>query len=140
MAGMIKDEESQPRAEGSVDSSDPFDGNSQRFTWTRSVAVGQLQTELDETVGPDVRIAMVIPTDSEGHEIAPDDKNPLTVYVTPSSVDLSAVRQVMGAHRPDPYYGMSDDERQNAQLREKIVSEVDLTPEEMQRAFRLLIS
>lgn len=140
MAGMTKDEETPQREGAPADSSDPFNGNSQRFTWNRSVLTGQLQAELDETVGPEVRIALVFPQDGEGQEIEADAQNPITVYVTPSSADLTAVRQVMGAHRPDPYYGMSDDERQDAQLREKIASGLDLTPGEMQRAFRLLIS
>lgn len=140
MAGMTKDEETPQREGAPADSADPFGGNSQRFTWTRSVMLGQLQDELDATVGPDVRIAMMFPLDGEGQETEVDAQNPITVYVTPSSADLAAVRQVMAAHRPDPYYGMSDEERQNAQLREKIASGVDLTPDEMQRAFRLLIS
>lgn len=140
MAGMIKDDTEPQRADAPADSSDPFGGDSQCFTWTRSVTVGQLQAELDETVGPEVRIAMVFPRDAEGQEIEADAKNAITVYVTPSSADLAAVRQVMAAHRPDPYYGMSDEERENAQLREKIASAVDLSQDEMQRAFRLLIS
>lgn len=140
MAGMTKDDTEPQRVDAPADSSDPFGGDSQRFTWTRAVTVGQLQAELDETVGPEVRIAMVFPRDSEGVEIEIDAQNPITVYVTPSSADLAAVRQVMAAHRPDPYYGMSDEERENAQLREKIASGVDLSLDEMQRALRLLVS
>lgn len=140
MAGMTKDDTEPQRIDEPVDSSDPFGGDSQRFTWTRPVTVGQLQAELDETVGPQVRVAMVFPRDSDGVEVQADTQNPITVYVTPSSADLAAVRQVLAAHRPDPYYGMSDEEREGAQLREKIASGADLTMDEMQQALRLLIS
>ncbi|MFD8648642.1 hypothetical protein [Streptomyces mirabilis] len=140
MAELTKDDETPQLANTPLDSSDPFGGDSQRFTWTRNVTVGQLQAELDETVGPEVRIAMVFPRDSDGVEVEADDQNPITVYVTPSSADLAAVRQVMAAHRPDPYYGMSDEERGDAQLRVKIASGAELTMDEIQRALRLLVS
>ena len=139
MAGMTKEDELPQQASDPSDSSDPFGGDSQRFTWPRHVMVGQLQAELDESVGPDVRIAMVFPRDGDGQEVEADGQNPITVYVTPSSADLAAVRQVMAAHRPDPYFGMSDEDRENAQLREKIASGAELSMDEMQRALRLLI-
>ncbi|MDQ1041379.1 hypothetical protein QFZ75_007881 [Streptomyces sp. V3I8] len=119
---------------------DPFGGDSQTFTWGRDVQVGQLQAELDAEVGPEVRIVVAFPRDGEGEVVAVDAQNPLTVYVTPSSADVAAVRQLMGAHKPDPYFGMSDEERQDAQLREKIAAGQDLTQQEMQRAFRLLVA
>ncbi|MCX4799575.1 hypothetical protein OG497_37610 [Streptomyces sp. NBC_01242] len=140
MAGLTKDEAASQREDAPADSFDPFGGDSQCFTWNRAVMVGQLQDELAETVGPEVRVAMLFPRDGEGQEIEVGPQNPITVYVTPSSADLVAVRQVMGAHRPDRYYGLTDNERQDAQLREKIASGADLTQDEMQRAFRLLIS
>ncbi|MFJ4902880.1 hypothetical protein [Streptomyces sp. NPDC088727] len=123
-----------------ADLSDPFGGNSQRFSWNRAVMLGQLQAEMGETIGPDVRVALVFPRGENGQEVTPDAKNPIVVYVTPSSVDLAAVRKLMSAHRPDPYYGMDSAQRQDAQLREKIASGQDLTLDDMQRALRLLVN
>lgn len=138
MADVTQDEEV-PQDIVMPASSDPFGGDSQIFAWGREVQVGQLQAEIDASVGPQVRIAVALPRDDEGEVVEVDAQNQLTVYLTPSSADVAAVRQVMAAHRPDPYFGMTDEERQDAQLREKIASGQDLTPQEMQRAFRLLV-
>ncbi|MET7363250.1 hypothetical protein ABZS76_33100 [Streptomyces sp. NPDC005562] len=119
---------------------DPFSGDSQRFTWPRQANIGQLQIEITEALGDQVRLAFISPRDTEGGDVEVSDEAPLIVFVTPSSADLAAVRQVMAAHRPDPYYGMSDEERQVAQLQEKIRSGADLTMEEMQKALRMLVS
>ncbi|WP_428957923.1 hypothetical protein [Streptomyces sp. cg35] len=120
-------------------SHDPFDGDSQKFSWPRQVNIGQLQIEVTEALGEQVRLAFILPVGEDGVDEPIDDDHPLVVYVTPSSADLAAVRQVMAAHRPDPYYGMSDEERQAAQLQEKVASGAELSLPEMQQALRLLM-
>ncbi|PPS89450.1 hypothetical protein [Streptomyces sp. MH60] len=140
MAGLSKDMEPTPEADGSSDPVDPFRGDSYRFTWTRQVEVGQLQAEVTETLGPSVQVAAVIPIDEDGMPGPVSAEDPITFYVTPSSVDLAAVRRVLAEHRPDPYYGMSDEERAQAQLREKIAAGGQLTPDEMQMALRMLVA
>lgn len=141
MAGTMKTDAEQPVAvEAGVESADPFGGDSQRFTWPREVSVGQLQTEVSAALGDGVRVAVIAPLDEEGAPVTVDAQSPLTMYVTPSSADLVGLRQVLAAHQVDPYFGMSGEERQQAQLREKIAAGGELTPGEMQQALRMLVS
>ena len=140
MAALTKDDaEAIPVEAEDGDKRDPFKGDSQRFTWPRGVEIGQLQDEVTLALGPSVRLAAFYPVD-DGVPLPVDAQNPVTLYVTPSSADLAAVRQVLAGHRPDPYYGMSEEERTNAQLREKIASGQTLTAEETTRALQMLIS
>ncbi|MEV7675099.1 hypothetical protein [Streptomyces sp. NPDC088752] len=140
MAGLIDEDEMLPeQADGSTDPNDPFAGNSQKFTWAREMTVAQLQAELDETLEHRVSIAVILPLGEDGHPKPVSESDPATIYVSPSSADLSAVRKVLSAHRSDPYYGMTEEQRQNAQLREKIASGATLTPEEVQRALQILL-
>jgi hypothetical protein len=143
MAGLTNDE-AEPTATdlevGDGDAKDPFLGNSQCFTWARDLGIGQLQEEVSESLSPEVRIAALFPHDGQGELLPVDAQHPITIYVTPSSADLAAVRQVLAAHRPDPYYGMSDEERTQAHLRAKIAAGEDLTPDEMQMALRMLVT
>ncbi|MFI0967093.1 hypothetical protein ACH4S8_37765 [Streptomyces sp. NPDC021080] len=139
MAGLIEDDEQPQQIAESTDSSDPFGGDSQRFTWDRDVQIGQLQVELDESAAQGAHVAMIFPRDADGQTVQVDAQNPITVYVTPSSASLTDVRQVLAAHQPDPYFGLSDEDRENVQLREKIASGAELSMAEIQRALQLLV-
>ncbi|MGW7100414.1 hypothetical protein [Streptomyces sp. NPDC054838] len=119
---------------------DPFAGDCQRFAWPREVNIGQLQVEVSAALGDEVRLVVSPPVVAEGGTVAVDAQNPLIVFVTPASADLAAVRRILAAHAPDPYYGISDLERQKMQLREKVRSGADLSLAEMQEAMRMLLS
>lgn len=145
MAGLIKDDGAAPvpaeaMAAGGGDSKDPFSGDSQRFTWPRELEMGQLQAEVTEALGPDVRLAAFFNHDEEGAQLPVSADRPVVIYVTPSSADLAAVKQVLAVHKPDPYYGMSPEQVQQEQLKAKIASGQELSAEEMQAALRMLIS
>lgn len=117
---------------------DPFEGDSRMLTWSEEVNIGQLVDELSAAL-PEVQSA-VCPPQVDGVDVDVDATNPLVIFVSPSSTDLSQVRQVLAAHRPDRYYGLSEQEVQEAQLVEKINSDQQLTPAEMQMALKMLIS
>lgn len=143
MAGLTTDDTEQTPAEMAADGSDPkcpFLGDSQRFTWSRDLQIGQLQDEITQAMGPAVRLAAFFPADEEGDRLGVDAQNPVVLYVTPSSADLAAVKQVLAAHKPDLYYGMTDEEKAQAQLREKIAAGQTLSPEEMTLALQMLVS
>jgi len=130
----------EPITDNGSDPTDPFRGDSQRFTWTRALELGQLQAEVAEALGPDIQLAVLHQYDDQDKVLPVDPKNPVTVYVTPSSVNVAALRQVMAAHRPDPYYGMTDEQKAQAQLKEKIAAGEALTSEEMTMALQMLMS
>lgn len=119
---------------------DPFAGNGVQFSWPSEVNVGQLQNELVKALGPGVQIAVHWSKTEDGEDAPVDPKSPLEVFVTPKSVDLDAVRKVMSVHRPDPYYGMSQEGRRRVQLTEKVKSGADLSMQEMQEALRMMVS
>lgn len=143
MADLMDDGAEPIPAEAAADGGDPkcpFRGDSQRLTWTRDLQIGQLQEEITEALGPDVRLAAFFPLDEAGEPVAVDAQTPVTLYVTPSSADLAGVKQVLAAHKPDPYFGMTDEEKARMQLREKIASGQALTPEETTAALQMLIA
>lgn len=142
MAGMTPDDsvDQVPEASGDVDSKDPFRGDSQRFAWTRNLELGQLQVEVTEALGPGIQLAVLHQYDDQGGVLPVDPQHPVVVYVTPSSVDLAALRQVMAVHKPDPYYGMTDEQIAQAQLKTKIAAGEALSPDEMTLALQMLIA
>ncbi len=143
MAGMTKDSSVDPvsdAAEGGVDPRDPFRGNSQKFTWARGLEVGQLQDEVVRALGPDVQVAVLHNYDEGGGDLPVDSQNPVTVFVTPSSTDIAALKAVMSAHRPDPYYGLTDEQKAQVQLKEKIAAGEPLTPQELTMALQMVLA
>lgn len=143
MAGLTDDAEPMPAdatADDGGDSKCPFQGNSQRFTWSRDLEIGQLQEEVTGALGPDVRLAAFFPLDAEDAPLPVSAQHPITVYVTPSSADLAAVKQLLAVHKPDPYFGMTNEEKAQVQLREKIASGQTLTPEELTMALQMLVT
>lgn len=139
MAGMTDDVTlSDTFSEQGGDGGDPFGGGSHLIEWPRAVTVGQFQDEVAQACGDDVRIAVTVPTNEDGTDHTVSGQHPLKVYVS-ASADLSSVRKVLAAHRPDPYYGMSDDDVRRAQLEEKIRSDEDLTLREINQALQMML-
>lgn len=119
---------------------DPFNGDSTIVKWATGINVGQLAVELQTALGDGVQLAAYLPQDEGGEETAPDESNPYVLFVSPSSVKAAAVRRVLAAHRPDPYFGMSEEDRARTQFIAKVQSPTDLSDEEMRHAVRLLMS
>jgi hypothetical protein len=143
MAGLNENTDDTPvSAEAAASESvskDPFQGDSQVITWARDLEMGQLQVEITEALGPDVRLAAFFQYDDQNNRLPVDAQHPVSVYVTPSSAPMAAVRQVLATHKPDPYYGMTDEEKAQVQLKEKISSGATLSPDEVQRALQMLV-
>lgn len=118
---------------------DPFGGDCQQFAWPRDVHVGQLQVEVSEALGEEVRVALVLPRDGAGEPMAASGEHPVQVFVSPSMANAEAVREVMAVHKPDPYYGLPDEERRWRQLQHKARSGADLSMDEIQEALRLML-
>ncbi|GAA1978512.1 hypothetical protein [Kitasatospora viridis] len=123
---------------------DPFGGNSQMVTWTSPINLGQFQHELRDALGDAVQLAVYVPREAPvgnlpGAEIPVDADHPLTLFVSPSSVDPTQLRSLLAAHRPDPYYGASAEERLVIQVRQKVAAGQELTPEELTLALKVLM-
>lgn len=123
---------------------DPFGEGSPTLSWTSKINMAQFIAELTETL-PGTQIVAYLPQDDEsGEEVPVDATHPYVFFLSPPSTDLTAVRQVLASHRPNPYFGMTDDERQQQQivtgLREKVAAGEDLTDTDIQQALRLLLS
>lgn len=114
-----------------LDGRDPFNGDSQVLEWSGELNVGQLRTEMADALGDALQMAVWTPS-------ASDPPGPSRVYVSPSSTDVAAVRRVLAAHKPDPYYGMSADDMTRIQLGQKARSDTPLTADEMQLAVKIL--
>jgi hypothetical protein len=127
--------------------SDPFSGNSQVLTWNRDINLSQFNAELTSTLPGAQMIsyqAIANVNDVLTSGAAPiwaevSDENPVVIYLSPSTIDLTQVQALLAAHRPDPYYGMSDQERLVAQVKAKLASGEVLTPEELTIALQALL-
>lgn len=120
-----------------MDVLDPFAGDSQMLKWPAEVNLGQLQVEVIAALGA-VQMAVYPPEDASGAVLPVTAADPLVVFVSPASTDLAAMREVLAAHRPDPYYGLSPEQIRQVQLEAKVRSGADLTMEELQQAVRQL--
>ena len=111
---------------------DPFAGDSRSLAWTRPVHVGQLQAEVEQSLGAHVRVAVCGMTRKADGSPAPvDESAPLTVFVTPSSVDVAKVGALLGAHRPDPKFGRSPAQAAVAEARAAISAGKTLTLQQL---------
>lgn len=116
---------------------DPFQGDSQMVKWGQEINLGQLKDEVTAALGA-VQMAVYPPEDEAGADLPVDADHPNLVFVSPSSVDLVALRRMLGAHRPDPHYGLTPEQIQQAQLHEKIRAKEPLTQDELLQAVQML--
>jgi hypothetical protein len=136
MADVIEDEASLIESEAALPR-DPFDGDCQELQWLAEVNVGQLQQEASARQGSEVRVVVSAPK-YDRHGTARPTGDPVTVFVHPAAVDLEAVREVLAAHRPDPYAGLSEEEVREVLLMEKARSDEPMTLAEMREVIRIL--
>ncbi|MFF7198157.1 hypothetical protein ACFZAM_31175 [Streptomyces sp. NPDC008079] len=121
---------------------DPFgDRGSIKIAWSSELNVGQLFDEFRalEGITPDAQYTTYTPEDDEGNAIPADADHPYVFFFTPPTLDVSVLKKALAAHRPDPYYGMDADQREQLQLVAKLRSGEDLTLEEMQKAIRMAV-
>lgn len=118
---------------------DPFvddDGKatSKTFDVTKPVSPGQLQDEIEAAVGEEVMLAFAKPVPDA--EASAD--NPLTLFLTPDSVDGRKVRGVIDKHSPDPHYGLTEEGQARHAVLEKVKQGETLEPGELTMALQML--
>lgn len=127
---------------------DPFGGNSQVVTWTLGeVNLPQFNSEL-QAAFPGVQMVIYAKMSNSDDVLmgsAPvqmpvSAEAPLTIYLSPSTVDVERVKGLLGAHRPDPYFGMTPGQQALAQIRSKLASGQGLTQEEMTLAMQAVLN
>lgn len=118
---------------------DPFGGDSPFMRWPTEINVRMLTSELRAVLGDDVRLVAALPEDDNGRTVTADEDHPYVLFLSPPTVDMDVVRQLMAAHRPDSLFGLSGSDRARAELIGKAQAGEDLTPDEMQRALRFLL-
>lgn len=118
---------------------DPFGEGSPTIMWTQPLNLAQLVDEVRTSIS-NAQMVAYLPEDDEGNDVDPDADHPYVFFMAPVDIDVAAVRRVLAAHRPDPYYGMSDEQRQQTQLIAKAKSGATLTNDEIQQALRLLLA
>lgn len=112
---------------------DPF-GDSKTFDVTRTdLNIPQLQDEIGAAAGYTVQLMLVMP----GGDVTED--NPATLYVSPGRIDGRTVQGKIKGHDPDPYYGMTEEQKERALIVEKIRSGEVLSPQEMTIALQSML-
>lgn len=112
---------------------DPF-GDSKTFAVTRTdLNLPQLQDEIGAAAGYNVQLMLLMPTG----DVTED--NPATLYVSPGRIDGRTVQGKLKGHDPDPYYGMTEEQKERALIVEKIRRGEVLTPEEMTLALQSML-
>lgn len=100
---------------------DPF-GDSKTFEITKEVNEAQLQAEIEEAVGHPVQFGVHrIPGETEG-----------ILFISPGKeIDGRTVAGKIRTHKPDPYFGLTDEQRLQAEVAEKVRQGKVLSPEEL---------
>lgn len=119
MAGMLT-----PPKHGHV----PFDGAAKSMQVVKDVNAHQLIEEVYGRLGD--RDAFEVVLTGEGAE--------QVLYVL-GEVDMRTVRGVLESHVPDPYYGLSEEDRKVNKLRERLRSGEDLPAEELNTLLRAML-
>lgn len=108
---------------------DPF-GDSKSFEVDKEIGLAQLQTEIEEACGHSVAMSLQrIPGNVSG-----------ILYVSPGDrIDGRTVVGKIKSHKPDPFFGLSDEDRRRREVIEKIRKGEVPTPEEMTIALQALL-
>ena len=136
-------------SEGVLDQSihpDPFDGNSRIFSWGKDINLPQFNAELSTAVPGAHMVSYRAVTNRDDVELGAlpvyadiTEDTPVTIFLSPSTIDANQVLALLAAHRPDPYFGMSDQQRTLVQIRAKLSNGEILTPEEMTLAMQAML-
>jgi hypothetical protein len=109
-------------------STDPF-GNSKSFAVDKEINVAQLQEEIEQASGATVALSLHrIPGQTAG-----------TLYLSPGeAVDGRTVVGKIKSHVPDPLFGLTEEQRLQAEVMAKVRRGKPLDPEELTVALRAL--
>jgi hypothetical protein len=106
----------------------PFDGHAQVLEVTGDVHQRQLIEEVYAHLGDRNAYQVVLTGDDSGRAL----------YIL-GDTDMDAVQDVVTAHTPDPYYGMSDTDRKVSELRERLGNGEDLSPADLNTLLRAML-
>lgn len=98
------------------------------------INTSQLQDEISERVGSQVHLA----ASSESDEPFSRD-NVGTLFVTPGDVERKTVLSALDKHKPDPLYGISDQNRAFMDLRERVGSGKAMTAAELTEGLAVVL-
>lgn len=136
-------------SEGVLDKSthpDPFNGDSRIFSWGKDINLPQFNTELTAAFPGTHMVSYRAVSNPDATELgAPPEyadvteDTPVTIFLSPSTIDANQVLALLAAHRPDPYFGMSDQQRALVQIKAKLATGDVLTPEEMTIAMQAVL-
>lgn len=109
---------------------DPFGGTSKTFEIDKEIGLAQLQYEIEAACG--LQVAMSL-------QCLPGEKTGI-LYVSPGDkIDGRTVVGKIKSHTPDPLFGMSESERKQYAVIEKIRQGEVLSPEEHTIALQALL-
>jgi hypothetical protein len=105
-----------------IKNTDPFDGASKTFEVDKEINLAQLQHEIEEASGATLQFSLHrIPGEVAG-----------TLYIAPGKdIDGRKVNGKIKSHKPDPHFGLTDEQRMRAKVAEKVRAGKVLTPEEL---------
>lgn len=104
---------------------------------TREINPSQLADEICERTGrPSFQVLVANPEPGRHHlnRTLPD-----RLHVSPP-VDEDVLRELIGAHEPDPDYGLTEEQREQRDLLGKLRDGKSLSPKELNRALMLVLT
>jgi hypothetical protein len=127
-----------PQAETPTNTPPPPFPNGASFPLERPINLVQLQDEIAAAVGQAVQVALTGDYDIN-QPLSPS--NAATLWVAPDSISSGTIIDVIGAHVPNPAYGMSGADLMFQAALQKVQSDPNavLTDDEMQGALRGLL-
>jgi hypothetical protein len=113
-----------------------FGGEAKSLVVTKDVNVHQLVDEIDKRLGNQERYQVVGHLEDDDEPVS--ESNPLTLYVH-GDADMRTVRGVVESHDKDPDYGLTDEEKNLNELKDKLRSGKDLPAAELNQILRSLL-
>jgi hypothetical protein len=113
-----------------------FGGEAKSMAVTKDVNVQQLVREIDDRLGDPGRYQVVGHLEDDDNPVS--EKNPLTLYVH-GDADMRTVRGVVESHEKDPGYGLTDEEKNLNELKERLRSGEDLPASELNQLLRSIL-
>lgn len=113
-----------------------FDGKAKTLRVTKDVNVAQLLNEVDARLNDVERFQVVAHLEDDDNPVS--EENPLTLHIA-GDPDMRTVRGVVDSHEKDDSYGLTEEEKDISDLREKLRSGKDLPAAELNRLLRSIL-
>lgn len=114
-----------------------FEGQGKSYEVTKDVNPGQLIEEVYARLGDRNKYQVVAHLEDDDNPVS--ESNPLTLHML-GDIDLRTVRGVVETHEKDEFFGMTEEEKNLGELKERLLNGEDLPAADVNTLLRSILT